>query len=92
MVASSIIRFQIGHLHIGVLLLDGNKNVLYDGCNGKPILDTAIKYVHHGFNIEFALPNFENNSSNIPTFSALSVKIAHLLSVTVGGDISLPSP
>lgn len=84
MVASSIIRFQIGHLHIGVLLLDGNKNVLYDGCNEKPILYTAIKYVHNGFNIEFVLPNFENNASNMPTFSSLSVKIAHLLSVPLG--------
>ena len=90
MVASSIIRSQIGHLHIGVLLLDGNKNVLYDGRNRKPILYTAIKYVHYGFNIEFVLPNFESNTSNMPTFSLLSVKIAHLLSVLLGQIFHCP--
>ena len=90
MVASSIVRFQIGHLHVGVVLLDGNKNVLHDGCNGKPILYTAIKYVHNGFNIEFVLPGFENNASNMPTFSSLSVIIAHLLSLALGQIFHCP--
>ena len=83
-------HYQISdRLHVGVLLLDGN--VLFDGCNGNPILQyTAIKYVHHGFNIEFVLPNFENNSSNMRTFSSLSVKIAHLLSVPLGQIFHCP--